>query len=111
MSIQFNPQSVPPAVNESAGQRAAPRAVPAMAPVHLTPLVPPSSGPANAMPGVTADIATSRRQAFWAGKQQVLLDRLAQTGHSAGALSATQREACIGTLKTVARAVAARLGN
>ena len=81
-----------------------------MAPASLTPLAPPSSGPAGATPNVSADIAITRRQAFFAEKQQALLGRLAQDELPAGALSATQREACIAVLKTVAASVAAQVG-
>ncbi|MCM0043567.1 MAG: hypothetical protein NBV65_02930 [Burkholderiaceae bacterium] len=111
MSIQFNPQSVPPAVNESAGQSAAPRAVPAMAPVHLTPLVPPSSArvPLPAAPAQPGGLLEEGRRAQFAQRQKALLDRLREGGPApaaASALSDAQRSACASVLATVVAAAA-----
>ena len=110
MAIQFNPHSplsaaVSPAQSAGTGSLSGLM----MAPVSLTPLAPPSSGPTSAIPDASADIATTRRQAYFAAKQQALLGRLAQAELPAGALSTPQRDACIVVLKTVAAAVAAKL--
>lgn len=111
MVIQFNPHSsLSAAIAQVQSNGTGSLTGMMMAPASLTPLAPPSSGTSSAAPNASADIVTTRRQAFFADKQRALLGRLAQADVPAGALSATQREACIAVLKTVAASVAAQAG-
>lgn len=114
MIVKFNPHA-PMAETAMPAQASGIRSLSGlmMAPVGLTPLAPPASGAAGASvpPARDDSVAAERRQAFFAGKQQALLDRLAQASEPApgSALSAAQRNACVAVLETVVVAVASHV--
>lgn len=114
MSIQINPQSLIAASGLPVQEAGKPVSALMMAPVSLTPLAPPSSGPLEktALSPDAGSIAAERRLAFFADKQKSLLDRLQQQGaHQApvagSLLSAGQRNACIAVLNNIAAAASA----
>ena len=122
VSIQFNPQaSIAAAMTHAqVADGANPPAPFTMAPVGLTPLVPPSSGQAAAQaeslppqsPAQEASIAAGRRQAFFAERHKALLDRLeqpatAQPPAQGKVLPAPQRAACVAVLAHMAAALPA----
>lgn len=114
MIVKFNPNApMPEAVmpEQAAGISSLPGLM--MAPVGLTPLAQPASLPAGAsLPSARGDgLAAMRRQVYFAGKQQVLLERLAKAPEATqgSALSAAQRNACVAVLATVAAAVASHV--
>lgn len=115
MTIKFNPHpSITAAAMSAQSAGISSLSGLMMAPVDLTPLAPPSSGPAIAsLPGAPdKSIAAERRQAFFAGKQQALLNRLQQSPApmQGSALSAAQRHACVAVLAAVAARVNAHVG-
>lgn len=100
MVIKFNPAS-PVAIQPSPALQKTPTAL-MMAPVDLTPLVPPSAGPASG-PRSDPSPAVERRQAFFTERQQALLARLGQTGvRHDSLLTPAQRSACESVLQLVA---------
>jgi hypothetical protein len=81
----------------------------AMAPLSLTPLRPPGSGPVPVVAAKDGRIAAERRQTFFADKQTSLLDRLRLLDVTAPAvpastLSAAQRSACVAVLASIVAA-------
>ncbi len=114
MVIKFNPAFSPSAVQLPAGMQKTPSAL-MMAPVGLTPLAAPSSNAPAAKPAAqpNQNLATERRQAFFADRQRLLLDRVGQTAASredgrGSVLTPGQREACEQVLKLVAARVLAQ---
>jgi hypothetical protein len=115
MTIKFDSNSLLAAAVGSA-QFAGSKSLstPTMAPVSLTPLVPPSVGPLS--PNTAAPHRESgpneRWRDFFADKQHALLIRLGQGGTEPSvvprsSLSAAQREACIAVLGRITAAVSA----
>ncbi len=106
MVIKFNP-AAPAAIQPPPSMQKTPTAL-MMAPVDLTPLAPPSAGPASAARSDTS-IAAERRQALFMERQQALLAQLAQTGVREGSvLTPAQRSACESVLQLVAAQSAVR---
>jgi hypothetical protein len=115
MSIKLNSNSLMAAAASSAqfaGIKPLPN--PTMAPVSLTPLVPPSVGPLSSNTSVPdrESSVNERWRDFFADKQQGLLTRLG-LGHAepsvvpSSSLSAAQREACIAVLSRITAAASA----
>ena len=105
--------NIPPYSNAAAAQVGLQSADPkvrstlTMAPVSMTPLRPPGSGPVPLATAKDGRIAAERRQTFFADKQKTLQDRLRLLDVTAsdvptGKLSAAQRSACIAVLMSVA---------
>ncbi len=114
MVIKFNPAFSPAAVQPPAGMQKSPSAL-SMAPVGLTPLAPPSPNAPAANPAAQPDprLAAERRQAFFAARQRLLLDRVGQPASSpedgrGSMLAPVQRAACEQVLKLVAARVLAQ---
>jgi hypothetical protein len=117
MPIQFTSDSLVPVSAPAARlATAVPLATLMIAPVDLTPLVPPASAPSPTLPAVmkNADFARETRQPRFVERQRALLERLQQgnatatttcPGHT---LSEAQRQACVSVIATVAAAVVAR---
>ncbi len=109
MSIKFtpNPTASANALPQPSGSAKA-LSGQMMAPASLTPLSPPATGAAPAPAAQDKGIAAERRQAFFAGHQQALLDRLGSSPMPApaGSLSAAQRAACVAVLRNIAGASA-----
>lgn len=111
MSIKFtpNPTASANALPQPSGSAKA-LSGQIMAPASLTPLSPPATGAAPAPAPAAQDkgIAAERRQAFFAGHQQALLNRLGSSPMPApaGSLSAAQRAACVAVLRNIAGASA-----
>jgi hypothetical protein len=115
MSIKLDPNSLMAAA-VSAAQHVGikPPSNPTMAPVSLTPLVPPSVGPLppNTPVSPSEGGTNDRWRDFFADQQQALLTRLSQGRAESSALpgsslSVAQRDACIAVLNRIADAVSA----
>lgn len=115
MSIKLDSNSLmATAVSSAQFTGIKPLPAPTMAPVSLTPLVPPSVGslPTNMPAPQREGGANERWRDFFADKQHALLTRLDRTGVESSAvpgsgLSVAQREACIAVLGRIAAAVSA----
>jgi hypothetical protein len=115
MTIKFDSNSLlAAAVSSAQFAGSKPLSTPTMAPVSLTPLVPPSVGPLPSnTPALQRESGPNERwRDFFADKQHALLTRLDRSGAESSAvpgcsLSVAQREACIAVLSRIADAVSA----
>jgi hypothetical protein len=113
MTITFDSNSLlAAAVGSAQFAGSKPLSTPTMAPVSLTPLVPPSVGPLSPnTPALQRESGPNERwRDFFADKQHALLTRLGQARAepsvmSSSSLSAAQREACIAVLGRIAAVV------
>jgi hypothetical protein len=113
MTIKFDSNSLlAAAVGSAQFAGSKPLSTPTMAPVSLTPLVPPSVGPLSPnTPALQRESGPNERwRDFFADKQHALLTRLGQARAepsvmSSSSLSAAQREACIAVLGRIAAVV------
>jgi hypothetical protein len=115
MTIKFDSNSLlAAAVGSAQFAGSKPLSTPTMAPVSLTPLVPPSVGPLSpSTPALQRESGPNERwRDFFADKQHALLTRLDRSGAESStvpgsSLSVAQREACIAVLSRIADAVSA----